>query len=97
MTSELKMTVVGPLGLWPLPALLAVRYFLGIVPNLFSYAGFEGRGGTPWVPVAFLEDGWRENHLPPFSQVIVNLCPGVGLALWLRSRLLLFDANCVPP
>lgn len=42
MTSELKMTVVGPLGLGPPPALLVVRYFLGVVPSLFSYAGFFG-------------------------------------------------------
>lgn len=40
MTSLLKMTVVGPQGIWPRPVLLMVP--LDIVPNLFSHAFFVG-------------------------------------------------------
>lgn len=71
------MTVVGPQQIGPHPALSVVSYFLGLIPILFSYAGFWG----PLVPAAFLQDGWREYHPLPCPRIIVNLRPGVTWAL----------------
>ena len=36
--NELKMTMVGPQGIWTSPAQLVVSYFLGLILHLYSYA-----------------------------------------------------------
>ena len=58
VTSLLKLTMVGPQGIWPHPALLVVGYFLGLDPNFSlmpSYAGSWGILGASSILMRWLE------------------------------------------
>lgn len=64
MASRLKMTMVGPQGIWTYPAQLAVSYFLGLILNLYSYVLLQWVLGNS-LSASSISVGWLGRKSPP--------------------------------
>lgn len=63
VASRLKMTMVGPQGIWTYPAQLVVSYFLGLILNLSSYVLLQWVLGN-WLSASSISVGWLGRKSP---------------------------------